>query len=84
MNSTFATQIRSAHDNGGDIVLRYGLVQGREESDIEFKFDVDRCTTDIQTEDSLSKLINGYALDIFSLFHTMVGDKLKEWMLLED
>jgi uncharacterized protein (TIGR04255 family) len=83
-DSTFMTQMKSNHSNGGELVLRYGLVQSGPSSPVNFRFDIDRFTDDPCDNQPLASTIDLFALDIFSLFHTMMGSKLKEWMSIEE
>jgi uncharacterized protein (TIGR04255 family) len=82
--STFINQIMSSHRNGGNLALRYGLVQSNPQSSISFRFDIDRFIDNIDDNSPLDATIDIFALDIFSLFHTMAGNKLKEWMLKKE
>lgn len=83
-DSTFMNQINSNHKNGGGLVLRYGLVESGSSIPITFRFDIDRYIEGELNTKSLEDLIDGFALDIYSLFHSAVGSKLKIWMSQED
>lgn len=71
-------------NNAGELSLRYGLSQEENEEDSYFRFDIDRYI-DLDSEcnlDSQQALIDEYTLDIYSLFTTVIGPKLEQWMQL--
>ena len=82
-NTKFLTEIRSNLESSeGELVLRYGLVQPIENNPYHFRFDLDRYIN-IKNElelDDICEMIDGFTGDIYSLFGTVIGKELKNWM----
>jgi len=82
-NTNFLTEVRSNLKNSdGELMLRYGLVQPGDDKPYHFRFDLDRF---INSKNGLelnqvSNLINEFIKDIYSLFDTVAGESLKDWM----
>ncbi|WP_371196096.1 TIGR04255 family protein [Glaciecola sp. SC05] len=82
-NTNFMMEIGSNLQNGdGELTLRYGLIQNHPQLPDHFRFDIDRY---VQKDDGLSinttlDTINEFTDDIYSLFNTVMADKLKQWM----
>lgn len=85
-NTNFMTEVRSnLADREGEMTLRYGLVQNQTGASDHFRFDLDRyinVEAGIDTKETI-EYINKFTQDIYSLFNTVIGAKLKNWMDME-
>lgn len=80
-NTSYKTEVQSNVKGGeGGLSLRYGLTQNQGEAPDHFRFDIDRFVELSDGVEDVSNLIKLFTQDIFSLFHTVAGKKLKEWM----
>jgi len=82
-NTNFMMELRSnLNDREGELALRYGLTQNQEGMPDHFRFDIDRYLSQpegIELQAVLDHL-DSFARDIYSLFNTVVGEKLTKWM----
>ena len=82
-NTNTMTEIKSNLISAeGELGLRYGVTQNKDEVPEHFRFDIDRYIhlqngIDI---DKTDEYINIFTQDIYSLFNTVIGSKLKQWM----
>ncbi|MEE8057614.1 MAG: TIGR04255 family protein, partial [Pseudomonadales bacterium] len=81
-NTNYMTEVRS-NLSEGELALRYGLVQNQGTTPDHFRFDLDRYAELSASPDNISETLQAFTQDIYLLFNTVVGDKLKEWMTLE-
>lgn len=77
--TSFANQISSPMPIG-DMTLRYGLVRQDIHQDATFNFDIDRYIDGVVDLDDLENIMIQFTDDIFSLFNTLPGTDLTEWM----
>lgn len=60
--------------------MRYGILNEQNETEPHFRLDVDRYFEgDFQVKDA-PEMIEGFAADIFTIFRSLVGSALLEWM----
>jgi len=83
-NTRFSGEISSSMDKGS-MTVRYGLLPTPGAEQPHFRLDVDRyCQGSFETGATL-QLLEDFASDIYSIFRSVAGDGLLEWMrVLED
>lgn len=74
-------EIRSDVDGAeGMLTLKYGLIQNSSSAPDQFKFDIDRYINLEGDYSDIASYTEKFTLDIFSLFSTVIGEKLADWM----
>ncbi len=75
----FANEISSGIGHGG-MTVRYGLLQDPGSHHVHFRLDVDRYTQETFELDTTLQMLESFAADIYSVFMSVTGGSLLEWM----
>jgi len=75
----FANEISSEIGNG-DMTVRYGLLVEPGSNRLHFRLDVDRYTQEAFEPDATLGMLETFASDIYSIFMSVAGEGLLEWM----
>lgn len=78
-DTVFSNQISSPMESGG-LTLRYGIPPHEKGESSIFQFDIDRFIDSEIDLKNIGELLTNFTGDIFSLFMTLPGNDLSEWM----
>ena len=82
-NTRFACEHSSSLAQGGTLTLRHGIMSNPSDGE-HFRFDVDRYQEGEFELGRTTSILEGYSEDLYSLFESMVGPALLEWMEQEN
>lgn len=78
-DSFFVSEVTSTVPTGGKQTLKYGLISDVTKR-VQFRIDIDRFMEEGIVMADLSAILEGFADDIFSVFHSSMGPDLQAWM----
>jgi uncharacterized protein (TIGR04255 family) len=77
--AAFACEVSSTMPTGA-MTLRYGLLREQPGGELSFRLDIDRYVEGSVVASAISKTLEGFSNDIFSVFVAAMGPDLQEWM----